>query len=149
MLDQAGARYELLPHTHTERATAEAEALGVAPSEVAKTLVLATPAGYVRTVLPASERIDLHKVRTLIEGGKQIRLASEEELGRDYPEFELGTVPPFAGARRDRVIVDLRLAGQGSVVVEAGSHVQSLRIQTADLLRLTEAQVADICSDYD
>jgi prolyl-tRNA editing enzyme YbaK/EbsC (Cys-tRNA(Pro) deacylase) len=33
------------------------------------------------------------------------------------------------------------------VAGEAGSHEQSLRIQTADLMRLTEAQVADICED--
>lgn len=147
VLDDAGVQYELLPHTHTETASAEAEALGIPLADVAKTLVVATPSGYVRAVLPASERIDLRKVRTLMEGGKQVRLAREEELERDYSEFELGAVPPLGGARRDRVLVDRRLAERGSLVLEAGSHEQSLRVQTADLLRLAEAEVADICRD--
>lgn len=146
VLDEAGVEYELLAHRRTETAAAEAEALGLDPQDVAKTLVLSTPAGYVRAVVPASERIDLHKVREHAEGGKRIHLASEEDLERDYRDFELGAVPPFGG-RRDPVLVDSRLAERESVVVEAGSHEQSLRIRTADLLRLTEAEVVDLSQE--
>jgi Ala-tRNA(Pro) deacylase len=147
ILDEAGVDYELLAHPRTETATAEAEALGVDPGEVAKTLVLSTPAGYVRAVVPASDRIDLRKVREHVEGGKRIHLASEEDLERDYPDFELGAVPPFGGAG-ERVLVDTRLADRETVVLEAGSHEQSLRIRTADLLRLTKAEIADIAEEY-
>jgi Ala-tRNA(Pro) deacylase len=143
-LDQAGVGYEVLEHTHTERAADEAAALGVAPEEVAKTLVLTTPEGNVRAVLPASERVDLRKVGDLVGvSGKKVQLASEEDLARDYPEFELGAVPPFGG-RADRVIVDLRLAERDSLVLEAGSHERSVRMKAADLVRVTGAQVADI-----
>jgi Ala-tRNA(Pro) deacylase len=76
-LDQAGVGYEVLEHTHTERAADEAAALGVAPEEVAKTLVLTTPEGNVRAVLPASERVDLRKVGDLVGvSGKKVQLAS-------------------------------------------------------------------------
>lgn len=143
ILDEAGLAYELLPHARTETAAAEAEALGVEPQEVAKTLVLSAPAGYVRAVLPASERIDLHKVRDHVEGGKRIYLATEEDLARDYPDFELGAVPPFGGAG-DRVLVDSRLAARETVVLEAGSHEQSVRVRTADLIAITRADVADL-----
>jgi Ala-tRNA(Pro) deacylase len=146
ILDEAGVEYELLPHAHTETAAAEAKALGVAPEDVAKTLVLATPGGYVRAVLQASERIDLHKLRDHVEGGKRIHLASEEDLERDYSDFELGAVPPFGGDRNP-VLVDSRLAERDQVVLEAGSHEQSVRIRTADLLKLTEAQVVDLVQD--
>ena len=146
ILDQAGADYELLPHPRTETAAAEAEALGVNAGEVAKTLVLSTPAGHLRAVLPASERIDLRKVRDHVEGGKRIHLAPEEELERDYPDFELGAVPPFGGAD-ERVLVDPRIAERETVVLEAGSHEQSVRMQTADLLDLTRAEVVDISQD--
>jgi Ala-tRNA(Pro) deacylase len=147
VLDEAGARYELLPHAHTESAVAEAKALGMEPGEVAKTLVVTTPEGYVRTVLPASDRINLHKLREVLGGSKtSVHLASEEDLRRDYSEFELGAVPPVGG-RRDRVVVDSRLAGRDSVVLEAGSHEESLRIPTSDLMRVAEAVVADICED--
>jgi Ala-tRNA(Pro) deacylase len=147
VLDESGVDYELLPHPRTETANAEARALGLDPQEVAKTLVLSTPGGYVRAVLPASERIDLSKVREQIEGGKRIHLASEEDLQRDYPGFDLGAVPPFGGGAGDRVLVDAKLARQETVVLEAGSHEQSIRIQTADLLKLTQADIVDLVQE--
>ena len=147
VLDEAGVRYELLSHARTESAVAEAEALGLAPVDVAKTLVVTTPEGYVRAVLPASKRIDLHKLREVTGGGKKdVHLASEEDLAREYPEFDLGAVPPIGG-RRDLVVIDRRVAERDSIVLEAGSHEHSLRIPAADLLRIAEAEIADICMD--
>ena len=148
VLDDAGVEYELLSHPHTETAAAEAEALGVDPGEVGKTLVLSTPDGNVRAVLPGSARLDVRKVRDVLRvTGKRVHLLSEDALTRDYKEFELGAVPPLGGKSRDRVLVDTRLAERDSIVIEAGSHDESVRIRTADLIRLTEAQVADICRD--
>jgi Ala-tRNA(Pro) deacylase len=98
----------------------------------------------VRAVLAASERIDLRKVAAALGvGGKKVHLASEDDLVRSYPDFELGAVPPFGGDQ-DQVIVDERLAGRDSVVLEAGSHDRSVRLKVVDLVRLTRAQVADI-----
>ena len=101
LLDASGVSYELLPHAHTERAAEEAAALGVPPDSVAKTLVLTMPDGYVRTVLSAADRLDLHKVCEVLDAGskKNIHLASEDELERDFPEFELGAVPPVGGRK--------------------------------------------------
>lgn len=147
MLRSAGISFELLPHGVTESAIAEARALGLSPAEVAKTVVLTTPAGYVRAVLPASERLDLHKVRGALDGGKNVHLASEEDLGRDYPEFDLGTIPPFGGSRHEPVLVDRRLVERDSVVLEAGSRTESVRMLVGDLVRLTGARVLDICED--
>lgn len=147
-LDEAGAAYDLLPHAHTESALAEAQALGLSPDEVGKTLVVKTPDGYVRAVVPASCRLDERKLRDVAGGSKKdVHLASEDDLRRDYPDFDLGTVPPVGGARRDPVIVDSRLEARESVVLEAGSHEQSVRIATADLVRAAGARVADICRD--
>jgi Ala-tRNA(Pro) deacylase len=143
-LEEAGVDFDVLEHARTERAADEAAALGIGAEEVAKTLVLVAPSGNVRAVLAASERIDLHKVAAVLGfGSKKVHLASEDKLARDYPDFELGAVPPFGG-RPDQVIVDEGLAGRDSVVVEAGSHERSVRLKAADLLRLTRAQVADI-----
>jgi Ala-tRNA(Pro) deacylase len=147
LLEKAGVDFELLEHARTERAADEAAALGARPEEVGKTLVLATAGGNVRAVLAASERIDLRKVATVLGvGSKKVHLASEDDLARDYPDFELGAVPPFGGPE-DRVVVDERLAGRDSVVLEAGSHDSSVRLKAADLVRLTRAQVADICKE--
>jgi Ala-tRNA(Pro) deacylase len=147
-LEEAGVEYELLPHAHTETAVAEAEALGLEPADVAKTLVVKTPEGYLRTVIPASRRLDLHKLRELSGGGRhKIHLATENDLRSDFPEFELGAVPPLGGAQRNPVVVDERVSERETIVLEAGSHDQSVRIATAELVRATGARVADICED--
>jgi len=147
VLDKANVSYELLPHAHTETALAEAEALGVAADDVAKTVVVKLPEGYVRAVVPASARLDIRKLREIHGGGRhKVHLASEEDLRRDYPEFDLGAVPPVGG-RSDPVIVDPKVADRETVVIEAGSHEESLRLAAAELVRVTGATVADISKD--
>ena len=47
----------------------------------------------------------------------------------------------------DQVIVDRRLAERESVVLEAGSHSESVQMRTADLLILTAATIADLAAD--
>jgi Ala-tRNA(Pro) deacylase len=146
-LERNGLSYGLLAHRPTMTAGEEAAALDVPPEQVAKTVVLATEGGYVRAVLPASERLDLHKARELLGDGKATRLATEEELAAAYPMFELGAVPPFGGPAGDRTVIDRRLAEQESVVIEAGSHDESVRITFQDLVTVTGAGLADICAD--
>lgn len=145
-LEGNGIGYEAVTHRTTMSAGEEAAALGVPRAVVAKTLVLSTEAGHVRAVLPASERLDFRKLRELTGDGST-RLATEDELADVYPMFELGAAPPFGGPAGDRTIADRRLAEQESVVVEAGSHSESVRIKTRDLLSLTRAELADICTD--
>lgn len=147
-LDAAGVRYDVIAHEHTESAADEAHALGLPLDAVAKTLVVETAQGNVRAVLPASERISTTKLAGILdERRKSIHLAPEETLRSEYPEFEFGAVPPIGGAHRDRVIIDSHVADHDSIVLEAGSHEDSIRIASEDLIRVADAQVADICVD--
>lgn len=145
LLEREGIRYELLPHLHTETAGAEAKALGVDPHEVAKTIVLRSGKRFVRAVIPACDRLDVHKLRDLLDVQVQPHLAHEDELAGAYPTFELGAVPPVGGPTGDRVVVDRRLADRETIVIEAGSHDESVRLGTTDLLVLTHAAIGDLC----
>jgi len=145
-LERASIAYELIEHERTTTATAEARVLAVAPHEVAKTVVLTTPDGFVRAVLPASDRLDLGKLREIL-GTKDVELATEAALAGAYPEFELGAVPPLTGGDGDRVLVDPRLCENEWVVLEAGTHEQSLRLRTSDLVGVTGASLVDLSQD--
>src|SRR5918993_793155 len=147
-LDAAGVHYDVIPHEHTESAADEARALGLSLDGVAKTLVVETPQGNVRAVLPASERISTAKLAEVLgERRKSIHLLPEESLRSEYPEFEFGAIPPIGGAHRDRVIVDTHVTDHDSIVLEAGSHDESIRIATEDLIRLADAKIAEICEE--
>jgi len=148
VLDSEGVEYELLPHAHTESALAEAHALALDPTDVAKTIVVDTPKGHVRVVLPATERLDLGKLSEFLGfGRKEIQLVSEGSLARDYPEFDLGAVPPVGGSRQEPVVMDSRIAERESIVLEAGSHEESIRVAREALIKLTGAKVVDISQD--
>ena len=62
-LDGEGVPYEVLEHRPTFSAAAEARASGAEPREAAKTLALHDRGGYRMAVIPASHRLDLHRVR--------------------------------------------------------------------------------------
>ncbi len=145
-LTEQGIGFEPRRHPRTQTAKDEARALHAAPDRVGKTLVVHAAEGMVRVVIPASERLSLPKLRDAI-GIDEIRFATEAELAEVYPAFELGAVPPFGGQEGDRVVVDRRIAGLESVIVEAGSHSDSLLLATADLVRITGAIVADVIAD--
>ena len=145
-LERRHIPYELLPHRATMTAAAEAHALHLQPSEVAKSLVLGTQHGYVRALVPASKRVDPTKVATAFTLD-EVWLVPESELVGAYPEFELGAVPPVAGPSHDRLIIDQSLREHPWLVFEAGRHDESVRVRTGDLLAATNAIVADICLD--
>jgi Ala-tRNA(Pro) deacylase len=145
-LAEQGISFEPLRHPRTATSRDEALALHVPLHEVAKTIIVHTPEGRTRVVIQASERLALGKLREAV-GSVDARFATEKELAAAYPVFELGAVPPFGGPEGDRVVVDRRLVGLEKVIVEAGAHSDSLRIATADLVRITGADVADVVAD--
>jgi Ala-tRNA(Pro) deacylase len=136
--------YEVIAHRRTSTAREEAAAVGVPVDEVAKTVVLISEDGFVRAVVPASKRVDLEAVRDLLHE-PTLRLATETEVTYGYPLFELGAVSPFGGPDGDRTIVDPHVLAQGSIVFEAGSQRESVRMRAVDLVELSEAWVAPIC----
>jgi prolyl-tRNA editing enzyme YbaK/EbsC (Cys-tRNA(Pro) deacylase) len=75
-----------------------------------------------------------------------VRLATERALAEAYSGFELGAVPPIGGPS-DRVLLDGRLCASDSVVVEAGTHDESVRMRSKDLVRITGALLGDLCHD--
>jgi Ala-tRNA(Pro) deacylase len=145
-LTQSGVEFEPLRHPRTTTARDEAQTLHASPDRVGKTIVVHTPEGRARIVLQASERLGLGKVRDGLDA-TEVKLVTEDELAAAYPGFELGAVPPFGGPKGDRVVVDRRIAELETVIVEAGSHSDSVRLATADLIRITDATIMDVIAD--
>jgi Ala-tRNA(Pro) deacylase len=132
-LEQRGSAFELLPHRPAATSTDEARALGIDAGEVLKTLAVRTGPGYVLAVIPASCRLDLHLVRDAL-GDHQARLASEEELGRDFPGYQLGALPPLGALLGSQVFLDPEVLEHDLVVFAAGTQTESVRIRTRELL---------------
>jgi Ala-tRNA(Pro) deacylase len=144
LLERSGVRYEVVEHDATYSAAAEARVTDADPEATAKTIALRDHDGYRLAVLPASERLDLRRARQLLGATHHLRLATERELERDFPAFDVGAMPPFATTPLPEV-VDLRLLRHDRIVCAGGEHRCSVRIDALELLRITEPRVADIC----
>ena len=131
-LEQRGCVFEVIPHQQAYTSVDEARALGIEVGEVLKTLAVRTGSGYALMVIPASRRLDLHLAREAL-GDHQARLASEEELGRDLPGYQLGALPPLGALLGSQVYVDPAVLEHDLVVFAAGTQTESVRMATREL----------------
>ena len=144
-LDREGVRYEVVEHRATFSAAAEARASGTEPQEAAKTLALHDRDGYRLAVIPALRRLDLHRCRELLNATSHLRLATEAELERDFPMFEVGALPPLGPMLPVPEIIDVHLLYHERLLCAGGDHRHAIRLDPRDLLRLTEPRVASLC----
>ena len=131
-LEQRGAAFEALAHRQAYTSIDEARALGIDADEVLKTLAVRTGPSDVLMVIPAARRRELHLVRQAL-GDNHARLATEEELGRDFPDYQLGALPPLGALVGANVYVDPEVLGYDTVVFAAGTQTESVKMQTQEL----------------
>lgn len=142
-LEEHGVAYELTEHPLAYTAAEEARAVGAAPADTAKTVMLRAAHGYRMAVVPASEHVDLRKVREQT-GEPGLRLASEQELAADFSAFEVGALPPFGPLLGVPEIVDRRTLANSRIVCNGGDHRHAVVIEPHDLVQLAEPEIADI-----
>ena len=144
-LDDVGIEYEVVEHEHAFGAASEAAAAGVRPDNAAKSVLLHDGDGYRLVVIQASDRLDLGKVRDLLDTSRaELRLVTEDEMSADFPHFELGAIPPLGEMLPAPEIVDRRVLEHDRVLCNAGDHTHSVLLDPNDIVRLSDAQVADV-----
>ena len=122
-------------------------AAAVSPDQAAKTIVLHDHGTYLLALIPASERLDLHKLRDVLGASKSLQLATEPEIATHFVPFEVGATPPVGVGIFAGEVIDKRLAGQPAIVCPGGDHRHAVRVDPRDVVRLANAAVADICAD--
>jgi Ala-tRNA(Pro) deacylase len=144
-LESRGVGYDVIEHRPTFSAAAEARASGSELFEAAKTLALHDRGGYRMAVIPATHRLDLQRARELLGATSHLRLASEAELERDFPMFDVGAMPPLGSMMPMPEIVDVHLLYHAQILCAGGDHKHSIRLDPRDLLRVSEPRVASLC----
>src|SRR3990170_351239 len=93
-LDENKVNYTVAAHSEVYTAQEIAAALHVRGKDLAKVVMVKAGDRFVMAVLPASWRIDMVKLKDAL-GKKDVRLATEEEFKKLFPECEPGAMPPF------------------------------------------------------
>ena len=127
--------YETIEHAAAYTAQGVAAAAHVRGQDVAKSTVVKIDGRFALAVLPAHKKVDLDALGRLT-GGKVVSLASETEFVGLFPGCELGAMPPFGNLYGLPVWVDESLTKDDTIVFNAGSHREAIRMEFADFRRL-------------
>lgn len=130
-LKRQRAPYSTFVHRTAYTAQEEAAVAHVPGQDWAKTVVCFVDDEPVQAVVPAHYMVDLERLRVLA-GGRTARLATEAEIGRLYPECEVGAMPPLGPLYEQRVFVEQTLTLDPEIVFNAGTHTDAIRMRYPD-----------------
>jgi Ala-tRNA(Pro) deacylase len=142
---EAYLREQQVPFTmehHRPAYTAQAVAAieHVPGKQVAKVVVVFADDRLVMLVLPASYRVDLTHVGAAL-GARSVYFAGEGELAATFRDCEVGAMPPFGNLYNLPVYVDRSLAEDETIVLQAGTHTDTISLKYVDFARLVQPTV--------
>lgn len=145
-LTHAGIAFALHEYHHDPRAQSygleAAEALGVDPARVLKTLMATVDGSLAVGIVPVSGQLDLKALARALGGSKAVMAdlgAAERATG-----YVAGGISPIGQKRRHPTVVDETASAYDTVYVSAGRRGLDLEIAPADLLAVTGATLAAI-----
>ena len=145
-LTRAGIEFTLHAYDHDPRATSygdeAAEALGLDPHRVFKTLMASVDGRLAVAVVPVAVRLDLKSLARALGGSRAAMadlVAAERATG-----YVAGGISPLGQKRPHPTVVDESSLGHPTVYVSAGRRGLDLEIAPGDLVAATGAITASL-----
>lgn len=146
VLETEGIAFEVRAYDIDEQdlsAERAAVALGMAPEQVFKTLVVhGERSGPMLALLPAGTEIDFKRLAA-VTGDKKVELVPLREV-QDLTGYIRGAVTPLAIHRSYPVYIDETVILWTQVGISAGAKGLEILLDPRDLLEVTGAQPVDI-----
>ncbi len=140
-LDAAGIAYRVIRHGPVRSLAEAAEARGVTPAQVVKTLVVRRAEDdFVFVLVPGDRSISWPKLREVL-GVHRLSLP-DAETARAATGYERGTITPFGSTAAWPVVADTRLAGE--ITLGGGAHGVAVAVDAAAVVAALGATVADV-----
>lgn len=144
--DEAGLGYRVIRHGQVRSLAEAAEARGVSPADVVKTLVVRRGEDdFLFVLVPGDRTISWPRLRALL-GVSRLSLP-DAGVARAATGYERGTITPFGSLKPWPVIADERIAGR-EITLGAGEHGVAIAAAADDIVAMLGATVADV-SDPD
>jgi len=128
--------YDVVHHIHSDTALESAHSAHVPSHQVAKAVVLADENGYIVSVLPSTNRLDLNWVNESL--GRKLEMAHENELPNLFQDCDPGAVPALSNAYGLDVIWDEQLTNAAEIYIEAGDHENLIHMHGDEFCKLME-----------
>ncbi len=140
-IDHRVHRYDHDPSAATYGKEA-AEALGVEPSRVFKTLVCSVGGDLVVAVVPIAAQLDLKSLAATM-GAKTAEMAPPAAAQR-ATGYVVGGISPIGQKRRLPTVVDASAANGDTMFVSGGRRGLEVELSVIDLLAVTGGRLAPI-----
>ncbi len=131
--------------TSTATVALAAEAHGVEPARIAKTLSLRLRDDVILLVMSGEARLDNRKYKDRFGAKAKMLDAAEVQAATGHP---VGGVCPFGLAQPLRVFADVSLRQFDIVVPAAGAPNSALRIAPERLVQLADAEWVDVAQGW-
>ena len=145
-LTRAGVEFTSHPYEHDPAAASygleAAEALGLAPETVLKTLMITVDGALMVGIVPVACQLDL-KAAAAALGGKKAAMADPAAAER-ATGYVVGGISPLGQRRAHPTVVDRTALDHRWVYVSGGRRGLDLGLSPADLGRMTGAIAAPI-----
>ncbi|MFI1012322.1 Cys-tRNA(Pro) deacylase [Streptomyces sp. NPDC020965] len=145
-LTAAGTEFTVHAYEHDPESASygeeAAEALGVSPDRVFKTLVADVDGELTVAVVPVAGRLDLKALATAV-GGKRAAMADPAAAERTTG-YVRGGISPLGQRKRLRTVLDDSAAAHPTICVSAGRRGLEVELSPSDLAALTSAVLAPI-----
>jgi Cys-tRNA(Pro)/Cys-tRNA(Cys) deacylase len=145
-LTRAGIDYTLHPYEHDPRAESygleAAEALGVEPARVFKTLMASLDGKLVVGIVPVTGQLDLKALARAL-GGSKAQMA-EVAAAERATGYVAGGISPVGQKRQHPTVLDESATAYETVYVSGGRRGLDLELAPTDLVKITYATTAPI-----
>jgi Cys-tRNA(Pro) deacylase len=123
---------------------AAADALGVDPEQIGKSIVLmVAEEAPVVVVVRGTDEVDTQRVAKHVNADPdEVRLAEPEEI-QTYTGYPVGAVPPLGHERPLRTLLDDHVLDQDTLYVGGGSEDVMVEIEASDLRKLPDVTSGD------
>lgn len=122
-----------------------AEALGLEPERVFKTLLADVDGVLVVGIVPVTGKLDL-KALAAAAGGKRAEMA-DPKLAERRTGYVVGGISPIGQKNRHTTVLDETAELWDTIYVSGGKRGLDIELAPADLLRVTEGTIAAIAKD--
>lgn len=139
-LDREGVRYVTIVHSPAFTAQEIAAMAHIPGKNIAKTVVVKIDGKMALAVVPASYSVDFDMLQGAI-GAKKVELARESEFKGQFPDCELGAMPPFGNLYDMEVFVARSLAEDEDIAFNACSHHELIKLPYREFERLAQPHV--------
>jgi Ala-tRNA(Pro) deacylase len=140
LLEENGIPFEVVPHDPAYTAQQLAAGLHVPGREFVKAVVVRLDERYALAAVPAHRLVDV-KALARVAGVARCKLATEAEFRDLFPECEVGAMPPVGRLYGLPTYVDEEVTRDESVVANAGTHAEAVRVRYEDLARVARPTV--------